>query len=77
MCAMCKSLEIFRILFVSYFNESLFGERIFIWEISKLPPTPMLWLTVDRETKTQTKPQCVKDSAAEPKSHLPAKHQPN
>lgn len=39
--------------------------------------SPMLWLTVDRETKTQTKPQCVKDSAAEPKMHLPAKHQPN
>lgn len=34
---------------------------------------PMLLLTVDRETK----PQCVKDSAAEPKLHFPAKHQPN
>lgn len=38
---------------------------------------PILWLTVDRETKTQTNQQCVKDSAVEPKLHLPAKHQPD
>lgn len=72
-CAMCKSLEIFSIFFVLYINESLFWERISIREIF----SPMLWLTVDRETKTQTKPQCAKDSAEEPKLHLPAKHQPD
>lgn len=52
-----------------------FGREFPFEKSSDFPP--MLCLTVDRETKTQIKPQCVKDSAEEPKLHLLAKHQPD
>lgn len=65
-CAMYKFLEIFRIFFfLSHILIRVCFRRKFPFEkFSNF--APMFWLTVDRETKTQTKPQCVKDSAEEP-----------
>lgn len=72
--AMYKSLEISQIVLSHILMRVSLGREFPFEKSSNFPP--MLWLTVDRKTKTQTKPQCMKQSAVEARLHLLANHQP-